>query len=437
MRAAWASVPPGVLAVWAMCLAVVPVVVGPAMLIAWGARAKPGAGRRVPIGLWTYVAIACGAWAWHAPPVPAVAPAVAAAVAMLGVVGIGLALAAIVRRLPAMLRGPAHVVGLVAAAAGGIAWLQPPAPSEVAASLARPNVLVVTVEGLRPDAVVDTEVAPTFARLVEEGMVYPAVVAVDADGVRGASALWTDPDWVASRRALGVQTAAFLPGPSPASVGPAFDVWDDAGDWPVGVRRLTLGRLWEAFGAPLSTHRRGDEVVDRALAFLGRTRGAWVAWVHLDDPAPPYAPPVPFDTRFVDGGPSDASNPPIAEVATIDPRHGDTLDGVTNQAWVRGKYLGEVAHVDAQVGRLMDFLVSEGLAGKTLVLWTGVEGATWTDGPVWFGRSPAPNPTRGAVPAVVRLPGRVGVGVRVEDPATLDALGDVVRTLFDEEGDGP
>jgi tetratricopeptide (TPR) repeat protein len=88
------------------------------------------------------------------------------------------------------------------------------------------------------------------------------------------------------------------------------------------------------------TERRAKEVVDRALEWLARPRpGPFFAWVHLFDPHAPYEAPEPFRKR-----------------------HAGSL------------YDGEVAYADAQVGRIVSWLDTRGLRGRTLVVVTSDHG---------------------------------------------------------------
>lgn len=81
--------------------------------------------------------------------------------------------------------------------------------------------------------------------------------------------------------------------------------------------------------------RRGDTVVADALAWLGQvpTGRRFLAWVHLFDPHTPYDPPEPYRSRY-------ASQP----------------------------YHGEVAFVDALVGRLLEGLDRSGRRENTIVV---------------------------------------------------------------------
>ena len=82
--------------------------------------------------------------------------------------------------------------------------------------------------------------------------------------------------------------------------------------------------------------RPGSEVVDQALAWLGEeAETPFFAWVHLYDPHTPYSAPEPFRSRF--------------------------------PATREGAYDAEIAFTDAQVGRLLEALETQGRLDDTLV----------------------------------------------------------------------
>jgi arylsulfatase A-like enzyme/Flp pilus assembly protein TadD len=94
------------------------------------------------------------------------------------------------------------------------------------------------------------------------------------------------------------------------------------------------------------TRSRGDpaqrpasEVTDGALAWLERAERPFFLWVHYYDPHERYAPPPPFATRF-------AGRP----------------------------YDGEIAYVDAELGRLLDSLAARGELDETLIALTSDHG---------------------------------------------------------------
>ena len=86
--------------------------------------------------------------------------------------------------------------------------------------------------------------------------------------------------------------------------------------------------------------RPASEVVDAALPWLEQNvRNKFFAWLHFYDPHTPYAAPEPYKSRFPDR-----------------------------------PYVGEVAYVDSQVGRVTNWLASRGLLDRTIVIVTGDHG---------------------------------------------------------------
>jgi len=127
----------------------------------------------------------------------------------------------------------------------------------------------------------------------------------------------------------GYATAAFVsafPLDSRFGLTRGFDVYDDA--YP---SRPGAG---EAF-----SERPAGKTVAAALRWLSGRKGKWFCWVHLWDPHAPYAPPEPYASRF-----------------KADP------------------YSGEVAYVDAELGRLLDEVAKGEGRANTLVVLTGDHG---------------------------------------------------------------
>lgn len=167
-------------------------------------------------------------------------------------------------------------------------------------------------------------------------------------------------------------------------------------------RRFGLARGFQTYdddiprgpeGASLEAERSGQAVTDRALTWLGETRTApFFAWVHLYDAHYPYAPPEPFATRF-------AASP----------------------------YDGEIAAVDAQVGRLLELLRVSGLDRRTVVVVAGDHGEGLGEhGERAHGLLLYESTLR--VPLLVRAPGLLPAGRLVEAPVS---LADLSPTLLD------
>jgi len=90
--------------------------------------------------------------------------------------------------------------------------------------------------------------------------------------------------------------------------------------------------------------RPGNQVMDAALSWLeGQKNQPFFAWIHLYDPHSPYEPPEPYRSEFGSGG-------------------------------LAGLYDGEIAFMDEQVGRCVDWLETNGLTEKTVLVLLGDHG---------------------------------------------------------------
>lgn len=141
--------------------------------------------------------------------------------------------------------------------------------------------------------------------------------------------------------------------------------------------------------------RTAGEVVDQALPWLDRHASErFFAWLHFYDPHSPYEAPEPYKTRY-------AERP----------------------------YLGEIAYMDSQVGRVLAWLDDHGLSDRTIVVALGDHGESLNEhGEGTHGLFVYDATLR--VPLIIRTPydrlrGRVVTSVvRSEDvmPTVLDLL---------------
>lgn len=229
------------------------------------------------------------------------------------------------------LAGLGALLGLGALACGGsdrapgAAVAQRPAPA-----VARPDVVLVTIDTLRADATGFSGNAqastPLLDQLAAAGTVFTdthahSVVTLPSHtniltglypyqhGVRensGFRLAENVPTLATLLHDAGYSTAAFVaafPLDSRFGLNRGFDVYDD---------HYPLGADPEHFEM---AQRRGDEVVAAAVAWWKKTAPAQgrprFLWVHLYDPHAPYTPPEPFASRF-------RGNPYLGEVAAAD-----------------------------------------------------------------------------------------------------------------------
>ncbi|CAN5711501.1 hypothetical protein BH18ACI5_BH18ACI5_20070 [soil metagenome] len=217
-------------------------------------------------------------------------------------------------------------------------------------SAARPNVLLITLDTFRADRL-SPSLTPNLERLAARGARFtnvrttapltlpshtslmtgtiPPVHGVHENGVIFNGRL---PTLARSFREHGYATAAFVGAyvlNRRFGLDQGFELYDDA----VGrdVRRVEQ----------LEAERPGSEVVDAALKWMndaGVSKRRFV-WVHLYDAHAPYLPPREF------------------------------LEKAGGRA-----YDGEIAYVDAQVGRLLDALEAQQMTANTIVAIVGDHG---------------------------------------------------------------
>jgi arylsulfatase A-like enzyme/Flp pilus assembly protein TadD len=284
--------------------------------------------------------------------------------------------------------------------------------SAAAAAPPPANLLLVTIDTLRADRVGAyghaPAATPALDRLAREGvLVEDAVVQVPQTrpshvsiltgllpyehGVRDnfSPPLEARCVTLAERlREAGMATGGFV-GAYPVSADSGLDQGFEHFDDPFGSQGKRESR-------DERSERRGAEVVDKALGWLGGLGARpFFAWVHLFDPHWPYEPPAPFRARFA-----------------------------------KSLYDGEVAYADAQLARLLEWLERSGQASRTLVVVTSDHGEGLGD----HGEDEHllflyDSTLR--VPLLLRQPGTLPAGVRVKGqfrsidlvPSVLELLG--------------
>jgi arylsulfatase A-like enzyme/Flp pilus assembly protein TadD len=167
-----------------------------------------------------------------------------------------------------------------------------------------------------------------------------------------------------------------------------FDVYD------AGFHRQKTGERREA-----SMQRRGDVTLAHILEWLGQRQGKpFFLWFHLWDAHDPYNPPEPFRSRFP-GAP----------------------------------YNGSIAYADSTVGKLLDYLRSQGLYDNALIAVAADHGESLGDhGELTHSIFLYDSTIH--VPLLLKLPGNRFVGQRVNAAASLV---DLAPTLLEALGQKP
>lgn len=337
-----------------------------------------------------------------------------------------------------------------------------------------PNVLLVTVDTLRPDRLGaygrSPSLTPHLDRLAAESALFETAIAPVAltgpshtsiltglfpqhhGAQRNGELLRADvrtlPEMLARS---GYRTAGFVSAwpltATSSGLAARFELYDEnlrqRRAWPLLVERVPL--LWLAdrsayflafradnsdragpFRGPL-LERDGAVTVRRALRWIERqSEQPFFAFVHLYEPHQPYAPPREF---------LDAIDPAYDGELHSFRRRADA--GALQQllaepgavARVEALYDAEVAHADALVGRLLAGLERLGRADDTLVVFTADHGESLTEHGELFDHADFLYDTTLRVPLLVRTPDRRFARQRVDAPVRLVDVAPTVLAL--------
>lgn len=221
---------------------------------------------------------------------------------------------------------------------------------------ARPNVVLITIDTLRPDH---------LHCYGYDKIQTPNIDSIAADGVRFEDAFTPIPITLPSHSVMLTGTYPMLSGMhdfsgnnlSPDQPTLATELRARGYDTGAVIAAAVLDRRFGLnhgfdfyydhfdFSRLAETNldlmeRPANQVIDQALAWLARPRKKPLfLWVHLYDPHHPYKPPAPFDEQY-------KSN----------------------------LYDGEIAFTDTQLGRLLRYLKEHGLYNQTLLVVSGDHG---------------------------------------------------------------
>lgn len=166
-----------------------------------------------------------------------------------------------------------------------------------------------------------------------------------------------------------------------------------------------------------------ERVVDRAMDWIGERRKPFFLWLHFFDPHTPHTPPQPFAQGFRQReavGLSPARDWIGFRKPGFVPYENPVLGGQ------KDLYAGEIAYLDRQLDRLLDFLSSRGLLENTVVVLIADHGENLDEHGISFRHSGLWD-TVTHVPLLIRWPGRKPEGRRI---AGLVQNVDVAPTLL-------
>jgi choline-sulfatase len=232
-------------------------------------------------------------------------------------------------------------------------------PPAAASSVPRPNIVFITLDTTRVDAIGPEAV----------GIVTPSFDALAKRGLRFRQAYCTVPQTLPSHTSMltGLYAGGHGVHENARDVPPdrklLAEQLHDAGYRTAAfvsafalAKRFGLSRGFDVYDdetQPGLAERTATETTDRVLKWLGPQTQPLFLWVHYYDPHYPYTPPEPFRTRF-------ATKPYLGEVAYMDEQLGRLIHGIEQKltgplaiviAGDHGEGLGE--HGEQQHGNLL------------------------------------------------------------------------------------
>ena len=212
---------------------------------------------------------------------------------------------------------------------------------------------------------------------------------------------------------------------------PARRVWQDTLNLPDPVPHPMSGPLSGArddFSGPIPSpvaegFTHSAFVAERSIDFLERHagRGPFLCVAGFYAPHPPWVVPQ----RYLDAYDPDTftlpSRPTDSAGAPREPRFSDA-----HLRAARHGYYAAMSEVDHQVGRILDALERLELAGDTVVLHTSDHGE-WLGHAQRFGKGYPGDDAVTRVPLLIRYPGRIAAGTRID---TIVEAVDIAPTLL-------
>jgi arylsulfatase A-like enzyme len=342
-----------------------------------------------------------------------------------------------VRARPRRRPGPAELLALACALAA--CGADEPAPADGRAippprarlpardPLARPNVVLVTIDTLRADrcsaygyprpttphlealsregARFEVAYAPTPSTLPSHAALFTSLHPAELGVRKNGHPLPAEADTLAERlQRAGYRTAAFVSSfvlSRPFRLDQGFESYDD--DFRGAASSVPPDWPWAKYEVS-QFDRRAADTTDAAIAWLrAAPSGApFLLWVHYFDPHQPLLPLEPYLSQFA-----------RPEPLTPKQRMADLYDA-------------EVRSTDDQLGRLLEALDELSPGPRTLAIVTSDHGeGLWDHGWLQHGALLYEEAVR--VPLVLRWPGRIAPGLRPAGPVSLI---DVLPTLL-------
>lgn len=176
-----------------------------------------------------------------------------------------------------------------------------------------------------------------------------------------------------------------------------------------------------------------ERTTDHALTWLGEQTNPWLCRVSILQPHTPVYPPPWAVKLFADDPGLDGTFSDTPNVSGIERRDAEVVEASNLSPeqirLTRVYYHALVAWIDTQVGRLMDWLGSTGLAEQTIIVFESDHGAALGEGGRYAKQMFSPAVHR--VPRLIAWPGTIGGGAIRDDACQSIDLGPTLLAACD------
>lgn len=313
--------------------------------------------------------------------------------------------------------------------------------------LARPDILLVTVDSLRADVLASTgaggDPAPAIAAA-------PVINKLAFEGLRAAVAFTpstlTIPSYAsiitgAAPAGHGLRLEGRRKVPALPTAGMRFSEYGYRTAAFLGTSRLSarstgLSRGFERYDCPATGRRSAEETVLGLLDWVRLEDGRpSFCWLQFNELHPPLAHLGERDRHFFPSGGYNRWEESILRLLPQFVRRPDLkehwyrwLHDVTATGYVEASYLSLVNEVDRQLGWVIDELRTRNMLKNTVVVVTANHGLALGEQGIFY-TSESLQPGVSRVPLIIRFPGRVPAASRFPDNAPCTTA-DILPTLL-------
>ena len=285
-----------------------------------------------------------------------------------------------------------------------------------------PNVILITIDALRPDHLscygYPLTTSPRIDELASESSVFTNAISVSPFTLGAVPCMMTSlyPGQIgmgekeilalAHRNTTlaellqreGYETAAFVGNyflRKEFNIWQGFYIYDDA----FSSRELQRGFPEEAAG----------QLTEKAMDWLKSVRGTkYFLWLHYQDPHGPYTPPSPFNSTFKRN-----QYPPRSPVPLLEDNSGyggipryQVLNGERDPNYYLSQYDGEISYTDHHIGLLLAELKRLGEYDTTAIIITADHGEAMAgEGGYYFCHGETVREEIIKIPLVIKIPG--------------------------------